>query len=199
MSNLGSNNLILKEESKQELGWKSPFEIYFGRKSHILVKEALEEEEADTDHYIIAAPKRKDYQCHLSNVKKLRKRARLYSKRINKIILNRHACLHKTPAYKPGDGVLVCYRPDSRGSIPSKQRIVLKGTIVKKSKRSAMYKVRIVPPTSEREIEKLVFVEDIVYLMSKAEKEKRAKQEKKAKTEATQRKALHSDDTVRSL
>ena len=42
-----------------------------------------------------------------------------------------------------------------------------------------MYKVRIVPPTSERKIEKWVSVEDIGYLMSKAEKEKRAKQEKK--------------------
>ena len=44
-----------------------------------------------------------------------------------------------------------------------------------------MYKVRIVPPTSEREIKKWVSVEDSGYLMSKAEKEKRAKQEKKRK------------------
>ena len=91
-SNLGSYNRILNEESKEELGWKSPFEIYFGRKSNILVKAALEEEEADTDHCIIAAPKRKDYQRHFSNVKKLRKRARLYSKRINKeCLIDTHA------------------------------------------------------------------------------------------------------------
>ena len=67
-SNLGSYNRILNEESKEEQGWKSPFEIYFGRKSNILVKAALEEEETDTDHCIIAAPKRKDYQRHFSYV-----------------------------------------------------------------------------------------------------------------------------------
>ena len=40
-SNLASNNRILNEESKEELGWKSPFEVYFGRKSNILVKASL--------------------------------------------------------------------------------------------------------------------------------------------------------------
>ena len=35
VSNLGSYNRILNKESKEELGWKSPFEIYFGRKGSI--------------------------------------------------------------------------------------------------------------------------------------------------------------------
>ena len=37
-SNHTSYSHILNEESKEELGWKSPFEVYFGRKSNILVK-----------------------------------------------------------------------------------------------------------------------------------------------------------------
>lgn len=35
-------NRVLNEESKEELGWRSPFEIYYGRKSNVLVKAAQE-------------------------------------------------------------------------------------------------------------------------------------------------------------
>ena len=42
-----------------------------------------------------------------------------------------------------------------------------------------MYKVRIVPPTSERKIEKRVSVEDIAHLMSKVKK-KRGQNKKKS-------------------
>lgn len=81
-SNLASHNRILNEESKEELGWKSPFEVYFGRKSNILVKASLENV-ADLNDCIIKAPKRKDYRRHFRNAKKLRKTAQLYSKRMN--------------------------------------------------------------------------------------------------------------------
>ncbi|KAL9971248.1 hypothetical protein ACROYT_G023755 [Oculina patagonica] len=153
-SNLDAYNRILNEESKEELGWKSPFEVYFGRKSNILVKESLDEAEVDMDNCIVKTPKRKDYNRHFGNVKKLRKRALRYSRRMNERMVKRYARLCKTPAYKRGDEVLVRYRPDRRGNIPPKRRVVLKGTIVKKGKTNAMYKVRIVPPKSEKEIEK---------------------------------------------
>jgi len=61
---------------------------------------------------------------------------------------------HKTPAYKCGDEVLMRYRPDRRGSITPKLCIVLKGTILKRSKTNSMFKVRVVPPGSNKEIEK---------------------------------------------
>ena len=57
-SNLASYNRILNEESKEELGWKSPFEVYFGRKSNILVKASLENA-ADLNDCVIKAPKKK--------------------------------------------------------------------------------------------------------------------------------------------
>ena len=81
-SNLASHNRILNEESKEELGWKSPFEVYFDRKSNILVKASLENV-ADLNDCIIKAPKRKDYRRHFRNAKKLQKTAQLYSKRMN--------------------------------------------------------------------------------------------------------------------
>ena len=80
---------------------------------------------------------------------------------MNERMVKRHASLHKTPAYKRGDKVLVRYRPDRRGSITPKRRIVLKGTNLKKSKTNSMFKVRMVPPGSNKEIEKWLSVEDI--------------------------------------
>lgn len=137
-ANLTSYNRIVNEESKEELGWKSPFEVYFGRKSNILVKASLENV-ADLNDCIIKVPKRKDYRRHFRNVEKVRKRAQLYSKGMNERMVKRHARLHKTPAYERGDEVLVRYRPDRRGSITPKRRIVLKGTILKKSKTNSMF------------------------------------------------------------
>ena len=118
-----------------------PSKVYFVRKSNILVKASLENE-ADLNACIIKAPKRKDYRRHFRNVKKLRESAQLYSKRMNERMVRRQARLHKIPAYKHGD----VYRPDRRGSITPKRRIVLKGTVLKKSKTNSMFKVRMVPP-----------------------------------------------------
>ena len=42
MADLGSYNRILNDESKEELGWRSPFEIYFGRKSNTLIQASLD-------------------------------------------------------------------------------------------------------------------------------------------------------------
>ena len=87
---------------------------------------------------------------------------------------------HKTPAYKRGDEVLVRYRPDRRGSITPKRRIVLKGTILKKSKTNSMLKVRMVPPGSNKEIEKWLSVGDITNAgLFKREKGKEMEQERK--------------------
>ena len=41
-ANLDDYNRILNNECKEELGWKTPFEIYYGRKSNLLVKASLE-------------------------------------------------------------------------------------------------------------------------------------------------------------
>ena len=61
----------------------------------------------------------------------------------NERMVKRRARRHKPPAYKRGDEVLVRYRPDRRRSVTPKRRIVLKGTILKKSKTNSMFNVRI--------------------------------------------------------
>ena len=93
-SNLASYSHILNEESKEELEWKIPFTVYFGRKSNILVKPSLENV-ADLNDCIIKAPKGNYYRHHFRNVKKLQERAQLYSKRMSERMVRRHTHLHQ--------------------------------------------------------------------------------------------------------
>ena len=147
--------------------------------SNVLVKTSLENV-ADLYDCIINAPKRKDHRRHFRNVKKLRKRAQLYSKRMNERMVKCHARLHKPPAYKHGEEDLVRFRPGRRGSITPKRRIVLKGTILKKIKTNSWFKVWMVPPGSKKEIEKWLSVEDITNArLFKREKGKKMKQDRK--------------------
>ena len=46
VANLGAYSRILNNErtTKEELGWKSPYEIYFGRKSNTLIQSSLDKE-----------------------------------------------------------------------------------------------------------------------------------------------------------
>ena len=124
--------------------------------------------------------KRNYYRRHFRNVKKLQERGQLCSKRMNERMVRRHARLHKIPAYKRGDEVLVHYRLDKRGSITPKLCIVLKGTVLNKNKRNFMFKVRMVPPGSNKEIEKWLSVEDITNAgLFKREKGKKMEQDRK--------------------
>ena len=55
-ANLEDYNRILNEECKEELGWKCPFEIYYGRKSNQLVNASLDWVDSD-DNIVTTAPK----------------------------------------------------------------------------------------------------------------------------------------------
>ena len=54
--NLEDYNRILNEECKKELCWRSPFEIYYGRKSNQLVKPSLNCVDSD-ESIVTTAPK----------------------------------------------------------------------------------------------------------------------------------------------
>lgn len=41
VANIDNYDWILNDESKEERRWKTPFEIYYGRRSNVLVKASL--------------------------------------------------------------------------------------------------------------------------------------------------------------
>ena len=66
---------VLNEEKKEELGWLSPFEVYYGRKSNVVTKASLENYDIDScPSESLKTPKRKDLSKH-----HMAKRAKSYS------------------------------------------------------------------------------------------------------------------------
>ena len=160
-ANLEDYNRILNEECKEELGWRSPFEIYYGRKSNQLVKASLDCVDSD-DNMVTTAPNKRELACHLKKVKKIRRRAKLYSKKLNDRMVKSHKRRHKAETFKVKEHVLVRYKPQKESKLAPKRRFVVKGTAVKKRKTNPdTYKVRFRPPNSSKHIEEWFSVEDI--------------------------------------
>ena len=160
-ANLEDYNGILNEECKVELGWKCPFEMCYGRKSNQIVKPSLDCADSD-DNVVTKTPKKRELAGHLKKVKKIRRRANLYSKKLNDRMVKSHKRRHKVETFKVKEHVLVWYRPQKGGKLPPKRRFVVKGTVVQKRKtNSDTYKVRFRPPYSCKHIEEWFSVEDI--------------------------------------
>lgn len=136
-ANLEDYNWILNEECKEELGWRSPFEIYYGRKSNQLVKASLDCVDSD-DNFFTMAPKKRELAGHLKKVKKIRRRANLYSQKLNDRMVKSHKRRHNAETFKVKEHVLVRCRPPRGGKLSPKRRFVVKGTIVKKSKKKIL-------------------------------------------------------------
>ena len=97
-ANLEDYNRILNEECKEELGWRSPFEIYYGRKSYQLVKASLKCVDSD-DNIVTTAPQKQKLAGHLKKIKKIRRKAKLYSKKLNDQIARSYKRRHKAETF----------------------------------------------------------------------------------------------------
>ena len=83
-----------------------------------------------------SAPRKRELASYRKNVKKIRDRAKLYGAKLNNRMVRWHKCLHKAENFKLKDNVLICYRSQKGGSLPPKKRFVVKGTVIKKSKKN---------------------------------------------------------------
>lgn len=129
-------------------------EIYYGRKSNQLVKASLDCVDSD-DNFVTMAPKKRELAGHLKKVKKIQRRANLYSQKLNDRMVKSHKRRHNAETFKIKEHVLLRYRPQRGGKLPPKRRFVVKGTIVKKSQKNPdSYKVKFRPPNCSEHKEK---------------------------------------------
>ena len=140
LAHLPEYNRILNDEWKEELGWRSPFEIYCGRKSHALTKTSMDSVNSHDEYILIRPPKEKDFARHCKNVHKVRKVAKRSNKKMNDRMIKRYKPLNKAERYQVYQDVLLRYKPQKCGSLAQKKRFIVKGTEVKKSSKSEMYK-----------------------------------------------------------
>ena len=81
---------ILNEGAREELGWKSPFEIYYGRKSNAILNEQTESlTNNETQVTKTMLPSKKDIAKHWQHVLHLRKQAKISGQRVDQRTQNR--------------------------------------------------------------------------------------------------------------
>jgi hypothetical protein len=96
----------LNSEKREQLGWKSPFEIYFGRKSNELINAGM-----IADGYIsiqrTCQAMESDYSSHKKITKSWRKKAKKASDKLDERMKKYHAKKHCYRIYKKGEKVFV--------------------------------------------------------------------------------------------
>lgn len=148
----------LNHDKREELSWKSAFEIYFGRKANELVTEG---EKKDKTIYTARtiAPSTKDFRNQRQNTSLLREKASKADKRMAQRMMEKDARKNIYKTYESGDKVFVRVGSKRRGS--TMKHRVLAGKILKRNKNNATYKVQFRIPGSEHPIQQKFRVEDI--------------------------------------
>ena len=161
VENLPNYMRVLNELAREELGWQSPFEVYYGRKSNFVVKASYNTNKTITWMPTSSEPTSINVlQNRSKRIKKIRSEAAENTKRLDKRMVDKHKKRHKTMEYKYNDKVLIRIGNGGKRSHP-KRRFVVEGTILKKGKHSDNYKVLLIPPGQTNFTEQWVSIEDI--------------------------------------
>ena len=138
----------LNQDPKEELSWKSPFEVYFGRKPNLVAQTGnshTEEWDVPLDKYEDKViPRPRDYRCHFKNIKAKRTRALSATEKCANRMVEREAKKHPPSVYNVGETVLIRY--PGTGSKLVKKRYVLEAQILKRNIEKDLYKVAFSSP-----------------------------------------------------
>ena len=165
VENLPNYMRVLNELAREELSWRSPFEIYYGRVSNNVKKASSKSipKQPSVDKIEVIHPSVKSLQSRSKKMIKMRGLARKAGQRLDEQMIKKHNRRHKNAQYNKHDTVLARIT-GSKGKLGPKRRHVVKGRIIKKSEHSDNYKVRVTLPSS-KEIKELWFsIEDITHL-----------------------------------
>ena len=99
----------LNNEKREELAWKSPLEIYFGRKSNELLKCGLEGAQGQPEIRKDISAKKKDYDNAQNKVINLRKKAYERGCKIAEKSRKKYFDKNKCPMYSLNQMILVRY------------------------------------------------------------------------------------------
>ena len=143
VKNLPPYGTILNEGAREELGWKSPFKIHYGRKSNAILNKQIESlSNNETRVTKTMLPSKKDIAKHWQHVLHPRKQAKIRGQREDQGTQNRYK---KPKTYSKNEKVFVRH-PSRQGKKAPRRRFVSQGKVLKKMKHQDMYKVLFFPP-----------------------------------------------------
>ena len=106
VKNLPNYMKCLNNEKREELSWKSPFEIYFGRKDNELTNDG---KKFDSNIEVMATtcPNSKQYSRQAKQTSNWRKSAKKADERMSKRMLEKHKRQNVYKTYRAGENVFV--------------------------------------------------------------------------------------------
>lgn len=141
----------LNQDPKEELFWKSPFEIYFGRKPNVPAEadgSCAKEWDVPSEKYEdMVGPRPRDYRSHSKRVKAKRTQALSATEKCASRMVKRGAKKHPPSIYEVGETVLVRY--PGTGCKLAKKRYVLEAQVLKRNLEKDLYKVSFSSPISK--------------------------------------------------
>ena len=97
----------LNNEKKEELGRKSPSEIYCWRKSNELLNDGESSEDFDIDIVSTKLPSQSEYLQQAKQTEDRRNAAKKADERMTKLMVEKHARKNIYKTYNPGERVFV--------------------------------------------------------------------------------------------
>ena len=167
----------LNNDKREELGWKTSFQVYYGRENNETLRASLPiNEEIDISR--VKSVKKRDYNYFVKKTIKIRRKALQASKPIDRRTIQRDERLNKCSVYSPGETVLL-RMGEKRSKFRSNIKI-LEGKVIKNSKTLDRYLVQFNHPKEKQPSKMWFSVEDMAdYVKDKvaADKNKTTKLE----------------------
>ena len=182
----------LNQDPKEELAWKAPFEIYFGRKPSVATEahsSCAKERDVQAEKYEdMVRPRPRDYKSHSKRVKAKRTQALSASEKCANRMVQREAKKRPPSVYQVGETVLIRY--PGTGSKLVKKRYVLEAQVLKKNLEKDLYKVAFSSPIAGKNTKKGMSVYDVTSMTMDKEnrKKKKAKETSPKSAKAAHRK-----------
>ena len=97
----------LNNEKKEELGWKSPFEFYYGRKSNKQLNDGKSSENFDIDIVSTKLPSQSEYLQQAKQTEDWRNAAKKADERMTRLMVEKRARKNIYKRYNPSENVFV--------------------------------------------------------------------------------------------
>ena len=139
----------LNNNKREELGWRSAFEVYHVRKSNELVKcgAAVNREKGINVQEVIQPSENLIYERQ-KRIDEEREKAKNANKKVCDRTVEYYRTRRKCSKYKKGEEVFIRHRKKNGKKAP-KQSFVILGEVIKIGKSEDMYKIKFTSPVSQ--------------------------------------------------
>ena len=176
---------MLEQRKKEELGWKSPFEIYNGGKSNELLNDGKSSIGFNIDIVRTKLPSQNEYLHQIKQTEDWINAAKKAIKRMAKLMVEKHACKNICKTYNPSEKVFVRIE-EKRGKFTQRHKVLARA--VEKRYRNDIYLVKYKLPNSDDSTKPKFRVEDVCNFPK--DKNVNAKENEKNKERKAYKKSL---------